>query len=366
MLIAGLLARGGSLEEGWVEVDGGRIAQAGPGPPPRPGADRHDGIVAPGLVDLQVNGCGGHEVTGGSTALDAIDAVQLAHGVTTYLPTILDLDEHDAGRLLGELAERAAAPDSPVAGVHLEGPFLAEAHAGMHRREALRLPPGEVPSHLVSGAVRLVTLAPELPGATELIARLRARGVAVSLGHSGATAAEARAALDAGAGLVTHLFNGMAPLHHREPGLAGVALTDGRALVTLIADGVHVDPAILELTRRAAGPRVVLISDASPAAAAPAGTYELAGVRIERDEGGTVRTPEGRLGGSSLTLDAAVRGWASLTEATLAEALAAASERPARVLGLPEPLTPGAPADLVLLDPEGEVVRTMRHGRWLD
>ena len=365
LLLAGRIARRGALEDGWVEVEGERVLAAGTGAPPRPPDERHDGIVAPGLCDLQVNGAGGHEVIGGAAAIDAIDAIQLEHGVTSYLPTIVPTDGATAERAVAELAERAADPASPALGVHLEGPFLSGAHAGMHPAESLRSPADGIPGYFSSEAVRLVTLAPELPGALELIAALRARGVAVALGHSGASADVARRAFDAGARLVTHVFNAMAPIHHRAPGLAGVALTDARAMVGIIADGLHVDPLVLELARRAAGPRIVLTSDAAPAAAAPAGAYRMAGVEIERDRAGAVRTVEGRLAGSALTLDAAVRNWASMTEAGLGEAIAAAAEAPAAALGLAAGLHPGCAADIVLLDGAGNVRRVMRRGRWL-
>jgi N-acetylglucosamine-6-phosphate deacetylase len=364
LLLAGRLARGGSIERGWLELDGERIKAAGDGDPPRPPDERHDGIVAPGLCDLQVNGAGGHEVTGGSDALDAVDAVQLAHGVTSYLPTIVSTGDATAERAVAELAERAADPASPVAGVHLEGPFLSGAYAGVHPVAALRSPALGVPAYYGSEAVRLVTLAPELPGALDLIRSLRARGVAVALGHSGASAEVARSALDAGARLVTHLFNAMAPLHHRAPGLVAVGLVDERASVGVIADGLHVDPLVLELTRRAARRRVVLVSDAAPAAAAPPGGYALAGVELESDPSGGVREPAGRLAGSSLTLDAALRNWASMTGASLGEAIAAAAEAPAAVLELPPGLRPGAAADLVELDDAGAVLRVMQRGHW--
>jgi N-acetylglucosamine-6-phosphate deacetylase len=157
----------------------------------------------------------------------------------------------------------------------------------------------------------------------------------------------------------------MAPLHHRAPGLAGVALADARALVCIIADGLHVDPLVLELARRAAGPRVILISDATPAAAAPPGSYSMAGVEIESTRSGSVRTAAGHLAGTTLTLDAAVRNWASMTEASLGEAIAAAGEAPAAALGLAPGLRVGSPADMVLLDDAGVVHRVMRRGRWL-
>jgi N-acetylglucosamine-6-phosphate deacetylase len=365
LLLAGQLARAGAVAEGWLEIEGERIVSAGSGTPPRPPDERHDGIIAPGLCDLQVNGAGGHEVSDGPAALDTIDAIQLQHGVTSYLPTIVSADDVVADRSVAELAERAADPSSPVAGIHLEGPFLSRVHAGMQEPDLLRSPADGVPGYFSSPAVRLVTLAPELPGALDLIATLRHRGVAVSLGHSGASADVARRALDAGAGLVTHLFNAMAPLHHRAPGVAGVALTDSRPVVGIIADGLHVDPIVLEVVRRAAGPRVALVSDATPAAAAPPGRYRLAGIEIESTHAGDVRTAEGRLAGSALTLDAAMRNWMSMTRASLAEAIAAASEVPAAALWLMIGLRPGCAADIVLLDDAGGVARVMRLGRWL-
>jgi N-acetylglucosamine-6-phosphate deacetylase len=337
----------------------------GPALPPRSPDVRHDGVVAPGLLDLQVNGAGGQDVTGGPRALDRIDAIQLERGVTGYLATVVSTDDATAERAVAELAERAADPSSPMSGIHLEGPFLSPNHAGAHRPGALRSPVDGVPAYFSSAAVRLVTIAPELPGAIELIRELRARGVTVALGHSGASAAVARSALDAGARLVTHLFNAMAPLHHRAPALAAVALTDARTHVGVIADGVHVDPLVLEIVRRAAGARVVLISDATPGAAAPPGRYEMAGIEIESTPDGGVRSAGGRLVGSSLILDAAVRNWASMTEATLAEALVAATEAPAAALGVEAGFQPGSPADVVLLDRSGAVERVMRRGRWL-
>src|SRR5947209_5207195 len=314
---------------GWVEVRGERVADLGPGPPPRTPDERHDGLIAPGLVDLQVNGGAGVEVTGGPQALDAIDALQLEHGVTSYLPTIVSTDDQTAARAVADAAERIADPRSPVEGVHLEGPFLDPAHRGAHRLDELRSPGGALPAAYESRAVRLVTIAPELPGAIELIDTLRRRGIAVSLGHSGCDAATALRAIDTGARLVTHLFNAMAPLRHRAPALPGVALADPRVRLGVIADGFHVDPLVLRIVRHAAGERVILVTDATPAAGAPAGEYTQAGVRIRVDAEHRVTTLDGVLAGSALTLDEAVRRWSALTGATLADALVAASRRPA-------------------------------------
>jgi N-acetylglucosamine-6-phosphate deacetylase len=365
VLLAGRLARGGALEEGWIEMSGERIIAAGTGTPPRPPDEVHRGIVAPGLCDLQVNGAAGHEVTDGSSALDAIDAIQLDHGVTSYLPTVVSMDDAHAEEWIAALAERVADPSSPVAGAHLEGPFLSQARAGMHPVSGLRSPADGVPDYFFADAVRLVTIAPELPGALDLIAQLSARGTAVSLGHSEASAPVAMQALDRGARCITHVFNGMAPLHHRAPGLVGVALADIRPLVGVIADGLHVDPLALELVRRSVGPRVVLVSDATPAAAAPAGDYTMAGIEIRSKDDGRVSTAEGRLAGTAITVDDAVRNWASMTGASLPDALAAAAEVPAALLGIDARLDAGSEADIVLLDDEGAVQRVMRRGRWV-
>jgi N-acetylglucosamine-6-phosphate deacetylase len=190
--------------------------------------------------------------------------------------------------------------------------------------------------------------------------------VTVSLGHSGADAATALAAFDAGASMVTHVFDAMTPMHHRAPGLAGSALVDPRVRVGIIADGHHVGPIVLELVRRAAGRRVVLVSDASPAAAAPQGRYSIGGVALVRGPDGVARTPDGVLAGSAILLDDAVRTWTSLTEATLAEAIAAASDGPAAAIALARPLAVGSRADLVLMDRDGRVLRVMHGGAWLN
>lgn len=362
MILAGRIVRGGRADPGWIELAGTRIAATGAGAPPRAPDLTHEGLIAPGLVDIQVNGGAGVETVGGGAALDAIDARQLRHGVTSYLPTIITTDPETARRAVSELAERAADAGSPVAGIHLEGPFLSPQHHGVHRRELLCAPADGVPDYYEHPAVRLVTLAPELPGALELIERLVARGVTVSLGHSGADEATAAAAAERGATLVTHVFNAMAPLHHRAPGLVGFALVDERIGVGVIPDGLHVAPAALALVRRAAGERVILVSDAGVAAGAAPGEYRQAGLAVRLTEYGTLVGPDGTLAGSAIALDEGVRRWVSFTGASLEEALQAASTRPAAAVGLPNGLDTGAPADLVLLDDAGHVERVLRGG----
>lgn len=366
MLLAGPIARGGDLVEGWIEVQGPTVAALGSGRPPGRPDEQHDGVIAPGLVDLQVNGGAGVEVTSGAAAVERLERTLLARGVTSYLPTLVSGPDADVTAAVTGLGERAADPASPVVGVHLEGPYLSPRHAGVHRPAHLRAPAdGPLPEAYASTSVRLVTLAPELSGSRDLIAALRARGVTISVGHSDADAATARAAFDAGASMVTHLFNAMAPLHHRAPGLVGAALVDPRVRAGIIADGHHVDAIVLELVRRAAGRRVVLVSDASPAAAAPEGLYAIGGVDLVLGPDGAARTPDGVLAGSAILLDDAVRTWTALTEATLPEAIMAASETPAAAIGLPPPLAVGSPADIVLMDDAGAVLRVMRCGAWV-
>jgi N-acetylglucosamine-6-phosphate deacetylase len=364
-LLSGLVASGGDARHGWLEIAGERVVATGRGAPPRTVDLEHDGIVARGLCDLQVNGAAGVEVTAGAAALDRIDAAMLDHGVTSYLPTVVSTDADTAARVVEEIGERVRDPASPVEGAHLEGPFLSHAFRGRHRPQFLRAPGRPLPGYYDDPAVRLVTLAPELPGAGELIDGLVGRGVVVSLGHSGASFDEARCATDAGAAAVTHLFNGMPPLHHRRPGLVGCALVDERLRFGLIADGFHVDPGVLTLVARVASSRVVLVSDASPAAAAPPGRYELTGFTVERTSAGRAQTLDGLLAGSAILLDEAVRRWRDYGGVDLAAALEAGSERPAALIGLPATLEEGAFADLVLLSADGRVERTMRRGRWI-
>jgi N-acetylglucosamine-6-phosphate deacetylase len=335
------------------------------GTPPRTPDEQVAGVLAPGLCDVQVNGAAGHEVTGGEDALDAIEAALVAHGVARFLATITTVPDGSAAAAVRRLSHRARDPESAVAGIHLEGPFLSPQHAGVHPVELLRVPANGIPSHYDDPAVRMVTLAPELPGALELIELLCTRGVTVALGHTGADAATIDRAVSMGARMITHVFNAMAALHHRAPGPVGAALIDDRLSVGVIADGQHVDARVLELVRRAAGDRVVLVSDASPAAAAPPGPHAFAGRSIERDADGAVRDADGRLAGSGALLDGVLATWLASTGATLGEAIAAATTRPAAVAGLATALTPGAPADLVEVLDDGRLARVMRAGRWL-
>ena len=357
-----LSVRGGSVE---VHVADGRI---GPPVPDAPVLDAGGLTVAPGFVDLQCNGAVGIDLSTDPERLWEMAAALPRWGVTAWLPTIVTGPAEVRRRALTTL--RAGPPDDGRAraaplGLHLEGPFLAPARRGAHPSEFLAPPdPAVVEREGWVGGVALVTLAPELPGALALVESLVAAGIVVSAGHSDATAAEARAAIDVGVSYVTHLFNAMAPVHHREPGLAGVALTDDRVRVGLIADGIHVDPAVVALAARAVGDRLTLVTDAVAALGAPDGPVRLGSQRAEAASGG-VRLADGTLAGSVLPLDRAVRNLAAFAGVPPDAAIAAATAAPARVLGCADRgvLAAGAVGDLVLLDPGGAVAATVVGGR---
>ncbi|MBI2684453.1 MAG: amidohydrolase family protein [Actinobacteria bacterium] len=307
-------------------------------------------IVAPGFVDVQVNGFAGADVGASADANARVARALTATGVTAFCPTLVTRSDVDMRDAVETLAATAWPRDGARSlGSHLEGPFLSPERLGAHDPEHRRDPTGErVSAMLAHARPRLVTIAPELPGAIDAIRAMSRRGVSVAIGHTGADAATARRAFDAGARFVTHALNAMPGISARAPGVLGAALDDRRVRIGAIADGVHLDATVLRLLAALAGPRLVLVSDAVAAAGAPPGTYELRGRPVESD-GLAVRLADGRLAGSALGIDAGVR---SLVAAgvPVAAALAAASVSPRRLLGLPAPWTIGGPADLVVLD----------------
>jgi N-acetylglucosamine-6-phosphate deacetylase len=345
----------GVLVRGDVEVADGRIAAVGL-------AGGGSGIAVPGFVDLQVNGFAGVDFTTADAAgYRRAGEALLETGVTAYQPTLITAPEEELVAALAEVPTGATAP--LVLGAHLEGPFLSPARLGAHQPAARRDPDAGLLRRLLgAGPVSQMTLAPELPGALELVDLLQERRVVVSFGHSDATAAEAHAGFDRGVATVTHLFNAMRPFHHREPGIAGAALVREDVIVQLVADGRHLADETIRVVRRAARGRVALVSDAISAAGAGDGGFRLGGVDVDV-HGGVARRADGALAGSTGTLIAAVRELHRLG-APLAEALAAATTVPARVarrrdVGV---LRPGSVADLVVLDDTLEIRRVLVAG----
>jgi N-acetylglucosamine-6-phosphate deacetylase len=351
----------GTIVPGDVSVADGRIAAIG-----LPGG--RGGLAIPLLVDAQVNGYAGIDVlAAGPDELEALSVALLHDGVGAYQPTLITAAETDllaALRRLADAFDRQAA-GARITGVHLEGPFLSPERPGAHPPEHLRAPdPALLERLLGAGPVRTVTIAPELPGALELIELCIARGVAVWLGHSQADAAQARRAFEAGAAAVTHLFNAMAPVSARKPGLAGTALATSGIAIQLIGDGVHVSDELLRIAFAAAPGRCSLVTDAVAAAGLPDGAYRLGGIEVEIEDG-VSRRPDGTLaGGTSRLADCLARLGALGVDA--AEAAAAVTERPGRLLGGGfGRLEPGAPADLLVVDDELRVRETLSAGRRL-
>jgi N-acetylglucosamine-6-phosphate deacetylase len=346
----------GQLVQGDVELADGRVAAVGLN------SAKGKGIAAPGFVDLQVNGFAGVDFfAADAEGYRRAGAALLECGVTAYQPTFITSPEERLSAALAEVPTNGSAPR--ILGSHLEGPFIAPERLGTHPAESRRDPDRALLERLLAaGPVSHVTLAPELPGAYELIELLRARGVTVSCGHSNATAAEAREAFARGVKTVTHIFNAMRPFAAREPGLAGAALVANDVAVQIILDGVHLADDTARLVWQAAGGRVALVSDAIAAAGAGDGNYTLAGIDFEV-ENGIARSAETVLAGSTVPLIEAVRNLVSLG-APLADALCAATAVPARIAGHPElgTLAPGAEADVVVLDDSLEIVRVLVRG----
>jgi N-acetylglucosamine-6-phosphate deacetylase len=340
---------GGSLVPGDVEIVDGRIARVGVASP------NGRGIAVPGFIDLQVNGFGGVDfLEADSEGYRRAGEALLETGVTGYLPTLITTPEDELVAAMREIPIVAEGPR--ILGIHLEGPFLSQRRLGTHPPSARRDPDLELLDRLLAaGPVRIVTLAPELPGADALIGALQLRGVTVSCGHSDATAEQANAAFDRGVRTVTHLFNAMRPFEHRDPGIAGAALARDDVIVQIIDDGVHLAPDTVALVWRAAAGRVALVTDAMAGAGVPDGAYSLGSLEVVvRD--GAVRGPNGVLAGSVLTMIDAVRNLHALGVG-LADAVGAATSVPAAVLGLPTlgRLDVDLPADLVVLSDSLEI-----------
>jgi N-acetylglucosamine-6-phosphate deacetylase len=334
-------------------------------------------ILAPGYVDMHTHGGAGHDVMEASAeGLPAVERLLYRHGVTAYLPTTITAPLEATVEALDRLAdaiEGAAQNDykdraRPV-GIHLEGPFISHARPGVHPVDNLLPPTLEVFERFwqaARGHIKVLTLAPELEGARAVIAEATRRGVCVSLGHSDADLEQAQAGVSAGARHATHTFNAMRPLNHRDPGVLGAALMDDRLSAEIIADGIHVDPLMVRLFLRAKGiDRAVLVTDATAATGMPDGQYRLGSLLVEVKDGKCLS--HGKLAGSLLTMDRAVRNIVEFAHWGLQDAVRLATLNPARATGLAGlgSLAEGAVADLVALSPQGEVVQTIAKGRVL-
>jgi N-acetylglucosamine-6-phosphate deacetylase len=351
-----------------VFVQDGQINWVGQGTPPEradlelvasPGE-----LIAPGFIDLQVNGFMGHDAASGAQGIAAISELLPTYGVTSFLPTLISRPIPEARQFV-EAVRTIEGPAARVLGAHLEGPFLNPSFRGAHESAALVDPTEDRINQLLASAPRMITLAPELPGALTAIARLSQAGVVVAAGHSGADYEQGERAIDAGVRFGTHLYNAMREFHHRRPGLVGALLIDERTTVGLIADGEHLHDATCEQVFHLKSPgNVALTTDQTAAAGAPAGHYSLGGRDVISD-GHAVRLEDGTLAGSVATMDALVRRMAHLPGMSAHNAVTMASTAPADVLGETRlgRLRPGALADIIILDQEMKVRLTIIGGR---
>ncbi len=374
-----LVATGQVLEHAWILIEEDHIVAMGSqsnGDLPEHAElfDFPDATIAPAFLDIHVHGGVGRDVMEATPeALGAVGRFFASRGVGAYLATTITAPVEYTLRALDGLAaviERGSAPGvaTPL-GIHLEGPFLSHAKRGVHPAELLQPPSVALFERFwqaARGTIRLVTVAPEVPGALEMIEYAARLGVRVSLGHSNATAAEALAGIAAGARSATHTFNAMRPLDRRDPGIAAVVLDDDRLFAELICDGIHVDPVMVRLFAKAKRPdHAILVTDGLSAAGMPEGHYMLGDLEVEVRAGHCMHN--GVLAGSVLTLDRAVRNFAAYTGAALPNAVRLVTANPASLLGEAQSygaLAPGRRADLTILNPQGEVQATMLGGRF--
>jgi N-acetylglucosamine-6-phosphate deacetylase len=361
------------LGPGSVLIEGDTIAAIYPIGEALPGGvpaiDLRGAALGPGLIDVHTHGADGADLMDGGDAVVRMARFYVEHGVTGFVPATVTapFDSIAAAAAGVRAAMGTAHGGARVLGVHIEGPFISRERLGAQSPDYALAPTAPAVARLleIAGDVtRIVTLAPESPGAIEAIYSLVLEGMVVSLGHTVATEAQAQAAFDAGATQVTHLFNGMPPFHHREPGVVGAALMARGVRAEIIADGVHLAPTTVRLALAAKGiDGILLVTDSMAATGCPDGEYDLGPMRaIVRD--GEARLPSGALAGSTLTMERALVNVARWTDAGLGGAWQMASLNPARQLGLGQfgRLAPGYQADLTAIDAAGQVVLTMVDG----
>ncbi len=375
---ARVVTPGGVLDPGWVSVRGTKITALGEGPIPEAGEQRSvDGRwIVPGFIDLHVHGGGGASLLSNDPAeLRAAAEFHASHGTAGLLASIVSAPPEELLDGLAAVRDLVRAGDSArstVAGSHLEGPFLSPNRAGAHDPAHLLAPDAALLDRMLEtadGTLRVITLAPELPGALDLVRRAVAAGVVVALGHSDADRATVSAAFDAGASLVTHLFNAMRPLDHRDPGLATTALVRPDVVCEVINDGVHLHDDTARLAFRAAGAeRIALVTDAISAAGLGNGAHRLGSATVDVNDGVARISGTNTLAGSTLTMDRALRRAVRDLDLPIGEAVRAAATTPARVLGEQDArgsIAPGLAADLVVLDDTLEIAAVMLGGEWI-
>lgn len=359
----------GETADAWVLIAGDRIEATGSGTAPDADAvvDLGAATLVPGFVDLHGHGAGGHAYDDGGDELVAALAVHRRHGTTR---SVVSMVTNPLAELRERVAEVAAlvATDPLVLGSHLEGPFLSNERRGAHNPDFLRDPdPAAIDDLLAAaaGTLRQVTLAPELPGGLDAVERFAQAGVVVAVGHTGANLETSRAAFDRGARILTHVFNAMPGIHHRDPGPVVAGIDDPRVTLELVLDGHHVHPDVAEMLFRAAPGRVALITDSMAAAASADGDYRIGSLNVSVREGLAVLSGTSTIAGSTLTQDAALRNAVELSNVPLPEAIAALTAVPARALGLGDAhglLEAGHAADVVALDDALEVTAVWAAG----
>ena len=361
----------GLVESGWVEVEGELIVDRGIGEPHKPvDFDLRGRALIPGFVDQHCHGGGGNTfiTTDAAEAFRAAE-LHLRHGTTSIMASLVTGTRE---ALTEQIRTLTPLVDQDVLlGIHLEGPWLSTLHCGAHDSALLRAPDGAEVGELLAvggGRIKMVTIAPELPGSIQAIHQILRAGAVVAIGHTDANYEQAKLAIEAGATVATHLSNAMRPLHHRDPGAIGALMEDPRVTVELIADGVHVHPAVLRLVHNEAGTaRVALITDAMGAAGAPDGRYLLGQLEVDVVDGTARLVEGGAIAGSTLTLDWAMRYVVLEGGVSLDQVVQMLSTNPARMMGLDDRgvIAPGKRADLLVLGPRLEVESVMRRGDWV-
>ncbi len=373
---ATLVSDGTTRPGSWVAVSGRRISEVGTGdgwraliePASPDPVDAGGQILTAGFVDIHCHGGGGFSFADGPDGIRTALSVHRAAGTTRSVLSLVTASVDDLVTQLGVIADLTA-DDPTILGAHLEGPFLDEGHKGAHDPDLLLVPHRSTVARLIDagrGALRQVTIAPELPGGLDAVRQLSEAGITAAIGHTDADVELATAAFDAGAGILTHAFNAMNGLHHRAPGPVAAATASDTVVLELINDGVHVHPEVMRIAFASAPGRIALVTDAMAAAGAADGAYRLGTLDVTVTDGVARLTAGNSIAGSTLTLDAALRRAVTVVGIGLPDAVAAVTSTPARAIGRGDDLgrlAPGYAADLVLLDADLAVTAVWADGQ---